>query len=204
MENYKPNSHKSKEEQNQAPSDRKIEKVVKGTAKVKKKNGIVKFADTFISEDVSNVKTYVVGDVLVPAVKKLFFDIVTGGLDMILYGGRGSGTRRTGLADKVSYSGFYGQKTGSRLQSEPRAKSRFDYDNIAFNTRGEAEAALDQMQDVISTYGFVTVADMYDMADLSAPFTSNKYGWTNIRNAEVVRTFDGDYVIKLPKAVPLD
>ena len=59
------------------------------------------------------------------------------------------------------------------------------------------------MQDVIDSYGVVTVADMYDMAQLTQPYTSNKYGWMNIRNAEVKRVSDG-YIIKLPKAMPID
>ena len=41
------------------------------------------------------------------------------------------------------------------------------------------------------------------MADLTSPYTSNKYGWTNIRSAEAVRVRDG-YILKLPKAMPID
>ena len=73
-----------------------------------------------------------------------------------------------------------------------------------FETRGEAEMVREQMLDIIERYGFVTVADVYDMADLTAPYTSNKYGWTNIRNAETMRLRDGGFVLKLPKAMPID
>ena len=59
------------------------------------------------------------------------------------------------------------------------------------------------MEEVIDHYGFVTVADMYEMANMSAPFTANKYGWTSIRTAEPVRVRDG-YILKLPKAMPID
>jgi hypothetical protein len=44
---------------------------------------------------------------------------------------------------------------------------------------------------------------MYDMADLTAPFTGNKYGWTDIRGASVERVYDG-YIIKLPRAMPIE
>lgn len=37
----------------------------------------------FISEDAGNIKSYVVLDVLVPAIKKAIADIVTGGIDML-------------------------------------------------------------------------------------------------------------------------
>ena len=91
MEQYGPNSHKSKEAQKEgaASSDKKVEKVISGSAKPKKKGEMQKFADVFISEDVGNVKSYILMDVLVPAIKKAISDIVTNGIDMILYGETG-------------------------------------------------------------------------------------------------------------------
>ena len=78
------------------------------------------------------------------------------------------------------------------------------YDIITFETRGEAEGVLDEMRNVIDTYNWVTVADMYDIADLTAPsHTANKFGWTNLASADVTRSRDG-YIIKLPKASPID
>ena len=62
---------------------------------------------------------------------------------------------------------------------------------------------LTQMEATIDKYGFVTIADMYDLANLTSNYTDNKYGWMNVRNAEVIRARDG-YVIKLPRAVPID
>ena len=59
------------------------------------------------------------------------------------------------------------------------------------------------MNEIIDRYGVVTVADLYDMADLSAPYTSNKYGWTSVRNVEIGRVRDG-YVLKLSRAMPID
>ena len=42
-----------------------------------------------------------------------------------------------------------------------------------------------------------------DLVGVTGNYTDNKYGWTNIRNAEVVRVRDG-YRIKLPRALPID
>ena len=83
---------------------------------------------------------------------------------------------------------------------------RFDYDDISFDSRGDAELVLDQMRDLVDGdrgFGLVTVADMYDLAGLQAPFTARKYGWFNLRTAEVIRGRDGFY-IRLPKAMPID
>ena len=84
-----------------------------------------------------------------------------------------------------------------------RSSSRFDYDDIVIESRGEAEAVLIQMDDLIERYGFVSVLDLYDMCELTAPYTSDKYGWTDLRTARVVPVRKG-YVLKLPRALPLD
>lgn len=204
MAEYLPNSHRSKEAKgNDVPGERKVNKVVKGKAKTKK-NEMRRFTDSFISEDAANVKSYILMDVLVPAIKKAVSDIVTDGIDMILYGGSGGrdGKRRSS-GNKISYRSYYDDRHADPRDRDSRARSRFDYDDIVFETRGEAELVREQMVEMIDRYGFVTVADMYDMADLTAPYTSNKYGWTNVRSAEAVRVRDG-YILKLPKAMPID
>lgn len=204
MREYQPNSHKSKEEAKTtevATTDKKrVEKVVSGKVKTKS-NEKRKLANMFISEDATNVKSYIIFDVLIPTVKKTLYDIVTDSLDMILNGGTGGKKHKSG--NKISYRSYYDDKKDDRGGSGYRTRNRFDYDDLIFDSRGECEAVREQMVDVIETYGFVTVADMYDMADLPAPYTSSKYGWTNIRTAETVRVRDG-YVLKLPKAMPID
>lgn len=206
MENYKPNSHKSKEEKKDSGGERKkLEKVISGTAKVKKKSGARKFADTFISEDASNVKSYIFSDVLIPAAKKLISDIVKDGIEMLLYGSTGGRSSSSGRyrGDYVSYN-KYSDPRDRRSSSVSRSRTPYSYDDVVLETRGEAEAVLAQMDDLIDTYKMVRVADFYDLVGVSGHYTDNNYGWTNIRNAEVVRLRDGGYVIKLPRALPID
>ena len=204
---YPPNSHKYKEEQKNKPSEEKrVQKVVKTPVKTKK-NEVRKLADIFISEDVSSVKNYIFMDVLVPAIKKAIYDIVTNGIDMFLYGGTGKG-KSSSSGSKVSYRNYYEQKNGSgssnyRGSENANARKGFEYDDIIFDNRGEAEAVKQQLQATIGRYGVVTIADLYDMVDLTPPYTSQKYGWMDVSNTEVARVRDG-YVLKLPRAVPID
>lgn len=93
MEEYKTNSDKSRQEQ----SEKKVEAVISGKAKTRKKGEMQKFADVFIAEDANNVKSYILLEVIVPAIKKAISDIVTTGIDMILYGEAGR-TRKNGSA----------------------------------------------------------------------------------------------------------
>lgn len=188
---------------NKSAEPRKIQKVVNGTAKTKKKSDIRKAADSFISEDAKNIKSYIVMDVLLPAAKKALCDIVTDGINMLLWGKTGARSSSHGpQVDKVSWVDYSGRS--KRPAEQPQSRTRFDFDEIVFARRAEAEAVLDQMVEVIGKYGYVTVADMYDMADLTQPFTSNKYGWLSLASAEVIPTRTGGYVIRLPRAQVID
>lgn len=204
---YTPNSHKYREQQKEKETattvEKRVQKVVKTPVKTKT-NEVRKFADIFISEDISNVKNYIFMDVLVPAIKKAIYDIVTNGIDMFLYGGTGKGKASTS-GNKVNYRNYYEDKktSGYRGSENVQSRSGFDYDEIVFSNRGEAESAKQQMQATIARYGVVTVADLYDMCDLSAPYTSQKYGWMDVSSAEPTRVRDG-YILKLPRAVPID
>lgn len=208
MQDFKPNSHRFKEEQQKkatALPEKKVEKVIKGKVKTKKKSEISKLSDVFISDDASNVKSYILMDVLVPTIKKAIVDIGTDALNMIFLGGTGRGSSSRGSnAHYVSYSRFSEPRDRFSDSESRRPNTRFDYDNIVFETRADAEAVIEQMFDIIDRYGMVTVADLYDMVEMSHPFTSNDYGWTSLRNADVIRARGGGYVLKLPKALPID
>ena len=200
MAEYKSNSHRSKELQAKE-REKKVEKVVTGKVITRKKSGLRKFADEFISDDAKNVKSYVFGEVLIPAIKKAISDIVTDGIDMILYGEARRGGKRS-TADRVSYRNYYdGSRSSSR--DDRSYSSRRSYDDIILDSRGEAEEVLARMDELMDTYGLVRVADLYDLVGITGDYTDNKYGWTNIRNAEVIRVREG-YAIKMPRAIPID
>lgn len=202
--NCKPNSHKYKESQKAAEQpEKKVKKVVQGAVKTRKKNELRKLGSNLIAVDANDIKKHLISDVAIPTVKKLLYDIFVGGLGMALFGEdradrHGGGSRTT----KVSYRSFY----DDRRPSEPtnRSRSRFDVDDLVFETRGEAAAVIDQMGDLIDAYGHVTVADLYDMVDLTAPYTSNNYGWYSIKHVDIGMTRDGGYVLKLPRATVIE
>lgn len=198
MENYTPNSHKFKEETK--TRDKKIEKVVTGPVKAKKKSDLQKLADIFVSEDTTNVKSYILMDVIIPAIRNLIEDIIVDSTHMLLRGEAGK-KNKNGISSKISYRSYYNNDRRDR-DDYNRLRTGYDYEEYIIDSRGEAEEVLSRMDDLIATYGTVSVADFYDLVGVRCNYTDNKYGWTNIRNASVVRVRDG-YVIKMPKAMPL-
>ena len=201
LEQYKPNSNKYKEEKALAEKrEKKVEKVVTGKVITKKEGFFSKMFKGFISEDAKDVKSYVFGDVLIPAIKKAISDIVTDGIDIILYG-ESRGKRGRSTAEKISYRSYYDRNDSHR---RPVASyNDYSYDSIILSSRGEAEEVLARMDELMDTYGLVSVADLKDLVGINGNYTDNKYGWTSIKSAEVVRVRDG-YTIKMPRAVPID
>lgn len=199
MAEFESNSYASKRLQEETER-KKLESVVNTPVKTKKKNEAKKFLDLFVAEEKEDIKTYMFLDVLVPAIKKLIWDIFAGGLEMTLFGGKG-GSPRSSMASKVSYTKYYDRDRSYQRESRPRVG--YSYDDVILNNRGEAEEVLSRMEECINHYGLASVADFYDLVGISGNFTDNKYGWTDLRNASVVRVREG-YLIKFPKALPLD
>lgn len=202
---YKPNSHKYREGASDSQVERrKVEKVIKGEAKVRKKSEIRKFTDIFVAEDISSVKTYLIDDLLIPSVKNTILDLIIEGAT-ILFKGEPGHSRKSGSSsvDYVSYR-RYAEKDRRDERRHSTTRASYGYDDIVLDSRGEAERVLTCMDEMIDTYGFVTVADLYDLVGRTCNYTDNKYGWTNLRNAEPVRVRGGDYMLRLPKAYPID
>ena len=190
--NYQSNSNKSKRK---AVEDKnKIDKIVKGKVKTKKKNGIL---SSFINDDLQDIKKYIVEDVLIPTIKKTITDVVKNSIDMFFYGEVSRPNR--GNSSRISYSSYY-----DRDREPRRRRNSLLIDDIILESRAEAEEVLDRLDEMIEEFGMASVLNLYDLIGVTeAPFTADKYGWTDIRNATAVRVRDG-YLLKLPRVMPLD
>lgn len=198
MEEYKGNSYRSNES---VEEKKKVEKVINGSVKTKKKTLGQKVAEAFIPEDVTNVGDYLLQDIFVPSAKKLFEELVTSGISILLYGDAGRGKRGNTKASRVNYNSI---RDGANHNSSPvHTRSRYEYDDVVLDSRGDAEDVLDRMCELVSAYGMASIADLYDLVGITGNYTDNKYGWTDLRNAYVERVRDG-YLIKMPRVVPLN
>lgn len=179
--------------------------VRKGKVRIKKKSAFKRFTETFFGEDAQQVMDYIVHDVLIPAAKSTLTDLVSGGIEMLLYGDRqGSRTHRDKGRSVVSYSSFYKDRDRDRDRS-PRSNRRRGkrIDDIIFDTRGEAEEILSDLVDHLEKYDEVSVADLYDAIGVtSSDFTNHNYGWTSLRGSTVDRV-RGGYLLNLPETESL-
>ena len=196
---YKSNSIKSRTGEVTEAPPKKVEAIVSGNVTKKEKTGFQKFVNRFISDDIDDIGNYILTDVLIPAGKKLIVDVV----DSLVYpGGRGSASKKSGPSN-ISFTNYRSSSGSQNTRRSNYTQSVLDYDSLIFSSRMEAESVLNKMCEMVETYGLVSIADMYDLAGVSHPFTYDKYGWYDLRTADVVRSNDG-YYIKTPKVVSLD
>lgn len=191
--------------------ERKIRPVVDSPVKKAKKPRWRKLVEVFVGDDPGSLREYLFFDIFVPAVKNTITDMVTGGIEMLFFGQDDRRTRsnitRRGGTSHINYAGIF-SRSDDRDDRRPRFNSRsarnmHDFDNLVFGSRKEAEAVLSYMGEAIIDFGLVSVADFYDMANLEASFTDQKYGWTDLRGSRIERTRHG-FIIVLPPTVALD
>lgn len=198
----KPNSDKYRDDQKAKP---KIEKVTTTEVVSRKKSLGTKFAETFLADDIREVKKYVLQDIVIPTAKDLVFNALNGILEGIVYG-VGSNKRarskrnNTGTA---SYQAYY--KSGNERRQPSQSADVYDYQELIFASMGEAQGVLDALTEYADEYGQVSVGEFYDAVGKTSEFTDRKYGWfkDDLRNVRARRTHGG-YILTLPKAIALD
>ena len=212
---FEPNSHKYRMDKiannamDQSEDVRKVEKVISGETKVRKRSLVKRFADIFLSEDVGDVKQYLIYDILIPSIKENIYEAINGAVSMLFFGEATRRSKRPASPGSkgtiINYNAISTPTTRERLPSFSHSRIAHNFDDIIFETRNEAELVLDGMVEILnSEYGQVTVADFYDLAGRSTTFTDNKFGWTDLRSARVAGSASRGYYIDLPRCITLN
>lgn len=178
-----------------------ISKVVSGNVTIKKKSEGRKILEKIFPSAGSDLKTTLMDDVIFPMLKNGLWEAV----GRILWP-NGDGPVRSssfGGGTRINYSGF--SKPQARQHYIPAGSTvGFDYDRIAFETRGDAEAVLMALDENIDAYGFATVGAFYEAAGVT---TNNaqveKFCWRSIGDAKVAQV-GGGWIIRMPRPMPLD
>ena len=198
MKSYDGNSNINKN----APEREKLPTIT-NNVKIKKETEISKFKKNFFAEDAKTVKGQVFRNVVVPSIQRMITDVVKTGIDILIYGGRSNPDKNSRVGN-ISYSNYYDRnKSAPTIPSGAYSKNTFSFNEVVLFDRGETEEVLMSLREQIDRYGMVSVADFYDMVGQSAPYTANKYGWRDLRDASIDRVRDG-YSINFPKASPLE
>lgn len=75
--------------------------------------------------------------------------------------------------------------------------SEYGFEDAILKTREEAEKVLYKMEELIEIYGSATLADLYDLVGINSSYKDTQYGWTNLRNANIIK-LDNGYTFRMP------
>lgn len=166
----------------------------------------------FIANEVGDVKSYALFDVVIPAAKRVIKDLIMNSIDMVFYGkpmGRERSRDRSPYYDyeytRYSRSSRDRDRDDDRRPSErQRSEGRPDVgirelDRIMFNEKEDAIDALGYLFDNIEEYGVATVADFLSNAGLNTNPIHNKWGWYDLRGSSVREDPDGGWYVDMPK-----
>jgi hypothetical protein len=206
LRNNYPSNSKTQSERSEL-LEKRVQRIISRKVK-RQKRSLSKRILGFIFEDTTkNVGEYIIHDVLIPAAKNMVCDIIGWGgfAEILLFGEkRGSRTRREGERSYTPYGSYYRQLDRERDRGISKVgRARHDFDEIIFETRGEAEEVLSHLVDLTIDYDVASVADLYDLVGIESAHTDQKYGWTDLRGASVSRVREG-YMINLPRTKPID
>lgn len=200
-DDFPPNSNRVRQPE---PME-KIKPVASATA-VKRKRGLGRqFKETFFSGNGRDVFSYMVEEVAIPRIRDMFHDAMQSGIDRLIYGEtrrphRSSSPIGMSNVGHVNYRGMSTSPTSSPGGVLSRqARARHDFDDLVIASVQDANEVIDQMFDILSRYGSVTVAHLYELTGIQSSHTDMKWGWTNLRGAKAVPLRQGGYLLDLPR-----
>ena len=145
-------------------------------------------------------------EVVIPAVQETMIDAFQGGIERLIRGEtrpRRSGMMPYSNPPRVNYQGMSTSPPTSRTISR-QSRTRHDFGEIVIQSRQEAEEVIDRMFDILSRYGTVTVADLYELTGIQSGHTDTKWGWNSLRGAKAARLRTGGFLLDLPDPELLD
>ena len=204
-EQFPANSHASKQEKAEEERKGHVSKpVVQAGVTQKKRSFGKRFAETFLGEDVDSVGSYILLDVLIPAIRDTIVNIVQSGIEMLIYGDSRGGVRRNEHRSYYNYSTSYRSNSRDRDRAASYRNRRSNsIEDIVCEEKRDADEVIDQLLDLIDRYGQASVADLYDLVGITSSSTDWNWGWFNLSSA-TTRRVSGGYLIDLPKPQPLD
>lgn len=132
----------------------------------------------------------------------LISDLIIGAVDIKIYGeNRHKHLGRSGYTNYNTVSRwadtFNGRRVNSVLDATPTTKKTYGFNmrEIVLPDRGAAENVIMKCDELIATYGSITVGDLYQLVGLPTESIDYKYGWKTVDGFSTRRVFEGHLLV---------
>lgn len=183
------------------------EKKVIAKAKVQKKSAIKEALRTFFAQDLPEIAEHLVVDVAIPAAKNAITDMVTQGIQQLLYGE--VDPKRRSTSGYTSYSSSSRMNRGTGYYESRRAEHRelrqpkpTNVEDLVFDSRGDAVDVVEFVAEQIEEYGQVSVADLMSSVGIQPRYTDERWGWTTTDAFEIRQIREG-WLLSADRPEPL-
>ena len=162
-----------------------------------------RIAENFLNLDHEQIRERLLFDWLFPEIIATVDDI----LRMIFLGDRAGSSRRSRRergrgSGYTSYNSIYDEKHRDRDydRGDP-TRQNFKHIRLIYYDRQDADSDLDEMRESLeeNENGWITVKEVYSIAELPTNSTMLKWGWRDLEDAIVTRQGD-DWILEMPRA----
>ena len=190
----------------------KREAVVKGR---ERKPGLLSRAGTlfFGADGFRGIADHLVHEVFIPSIQNTIADVSTNAIQRAIFGDNYDHRRRS------ANDYWYGSRRyiDNRLSSSSRGRGHTDYNKqydkprsrrsenisnrvrlVEFDTADDAKEVLAIMLYSLDQYDLVSVAEFYELSDVSSKFTDHQFGWTNLDEVSILPLRGGKFYISVP------
>jgi hypothetical protein len=195
----------------------KLESVVNGTVKQRKKTLGARFRQHFATEG-EGFLDHLVEKVVIPKSLELVNTIIRQTADAFAQGVEealfGKSTTRPTAPPRPGYGNVHRPTPYHQMSSSARPVTASNFQpvirrsnivkDVVVEIRDDAELVLDTLRGIIERHGNCTLADFYDLVDITPTSTDNEWGWTDLRSARSKEISSGGYLIVLPRVESLE
>ncbi len=198
---------------------KKLDPVIDGSdVVVRKKSKGQQAVESFLGEEVGEVKNHIVQDLVIPSAKDamsnmcgsivdFFNDMFHEFIDTIFFGS--SETRQTKASQTyVSYQGYYNKSNRNNRTERKSEPVRHSVEELEYPNLEKAVKVRNDLIEQIENYNQASVADLFYLSEKTLDWAEYKekdaIGWTDISAIGKPRRRRGKYIIPLERPVKLE
>lgn len=185
---------------------------LKGSITTKKKPLVFRVFNTLLGKEaLKRTGTYLIKDVIMPALQDTAYNTLMTGGKMLIYKDKtyNAPTQSYGRSrgsNKTHYNTMYSFSNDNQAEENYAPGDSYeDVLEIEFTSPEDANYVLNEMASVIRRRGAISVSEYYGLIDstIVTTYVMRTYGWDNINQAVVRRASSGKYIIDLPEPIDL-